>query len=56
MIAFLAKLFRQVHLIVGITAPPPGSNERTFVFIWLSVIALVIIWSALVLYLMVRVF
>jgi len=56
MISFLAKVFRQVHFLVGITAPPRGSNERTFVFIWLSVIALVIIWSGVVLYLMIYVF
>ena len=42
--------------MVGITAPPPGSNEKTFVFIWLAVIALVIIWSGVVLYLMLYVF
>ncbi len=56
MIAFLAKIFRQVHWIVGISAPPPGTNDRKFVFLWLAVIGFVVLWAGLVLYLMVYVF
>jgi hypothetical protein len=55
-IRFLARLFRQFHLVVGVTAPPPGINERRFVLMWLVVIAVVIAWSGLVLYLMLYVF
>jgi hypothetical protein len=56
MVPFLARIFRQFHLIVGVTAPPPGVEEKKFVLIWLAVIGVVIAWSALVLYLMVYVF
>jgi hypothetical protein len=56
LIRLLAKLFRQVHWIVGITAPEPGTNERKFVFIWLGVIVFVLAWAGFVLYLMMYVF
>jgi len=36
MIKFLAQLFRGLHFIVGISAPPPGTNDRRFVFTWLG--------------------
>ena len=32
MIKFLAQLFRGLHYIIGISEPPPGTSERTFVF------------------------
>jgi hypothetical protein len=35
MIKFLAELFRGLHYIVGISAPPPGTSDRKFVFTWL---------------------
>jgi hypothetical protein len=41
MIKFLAQIFRGFHYIVGISAPPPGTNERKFVFTWLVGIAFV---------------
>jgi hypothetical protein len=41
MIKFLAQLFRGLHYIVGISAPPPGTNDRTFVFAWLGGIAFI---------------
>lgn len=56
MIHFLAKLFRQVHWTVGITAPKEGTNERKFVMIWLGIIVFVLAWALFVLYLMVYVF
>ncbi len=56
MIGFLANIFRQVHWIVGITAPAPGTNDRKFVFIWLGVIGFVILWMGFVLYMMLYVF
>ena len=40
MIRLLANLFRGVHMFLGITVPSPGYDERKFVFIWLSAIAL----------------
>ncbi len=39
MIKFLAQIFRGFHYIVGISAPPPGTSDRTFVFAWLGGIA-----------------
>ena len=41
MIKFLADLFRGLHYIVGISAPPPGTSDRKFVFAWLVGIAFV---------------
>jgi len=38
MIRFLASIFRGIHFILGISAPPPGRGERTFVLIWLAVL------------------
>ena len=56
MIALLAKIFRGLHMIVGITAPSPGQNERSFVLMWLGIIAFIIAFCAFVFYLMVNVF
>jgi hypothetical protein len=41
MIKFLARLFRGLHYIVGISEPPPGTSDRKFVFTWLAGIAFV---------------
>jgi hypothetical protein len=41
MIRFLANLFRGLHWVVGITAPPPDATraqERNFVLMWVGVI------------------
>jgi hypothetical protein len=38
MIHLLAELFRMIHRVIGITAPEPGYNERSFVFMWLALI------------------
>jgi hypothetical protein len=51
MIKFLAQLFRGLHYIVGISAPPPGTNDRAFVFAWLGGIAFIVaLFVILVLY------
>ena len=36
MIKFLAELFRGMHYVIEISAPPPSSNHRKFVFAWLG--------------------
>jgi hypothetical protein len=41
MIKLLAQLFRGLHDVVGISAPPPGTSDRTFVLAWLGGIAFV---------------
>jgi hypothetical protein len=51
MIKFLAKLFRGLHLIFGVSAPPPGQNERTFVFVWLVILAFLVAVGAFLIYL-----
>lgn len=56
MVALLAKMFRGLHLILGITAPGPGQNERAFVLMWLGLIAFIIAFCAVLFYLMVNVF
>jgi hypothetical protein len=54
MIRFLANLFRGASYVFGVTAPPPGENERPFVFMWLGIILLGTAVSALLLYLILR--
>jgi hypothetical protein len=39
MIKRLAKFSRGLHLIFGVSAPPEGQNERTFVLVWLAILA-----------------
>jgi hypothetical protein len=51
MIEHLAKLFRGVQLIFGFSAPPPGDNERTFVFVWLGILAFLVGFCVLLSYL-----
>ena len=46
MIKLLAKFFRGVHLIFGVSAPPEGQNERTFVLTWLGILALLVAFGA----------
>jgi hypothetical protein len=47
MIKFLANIFRGFSLVFGITAPPPGEDERPFVLLWIGIIAVVIAFSVL---------
>jgi hypothetical protein len=42
MISFLAKFFRGLHLIFGVSAPEPGKDERKFVFLWLGILAFLV--------------
>ena len=50
MIHFLAKIFRGFHFIFGISAPPPGRSERTFVFAWLGILACLIAFCMILFY------
>lgn len=56
MIHFLAKLFRMIHRVIGITAPAPGYNEQSFVFMWLALIVFILLFCGCLFYLMVNVF
>jgi len=51
MISFLARFFRGLHLIFGVSAPPPGENDRVFVFKWLGILAFVVGFCVLLAYL-----
>jgi len=51
MIKLLAKFFRGLHLIFGVSAPPEGQNERAFVLIWLGVLAFLVAFGVLLSYL-----
>jgi hypothetical protein len=59
MIKFLANLFRELHIIVGITAPPAEQDahaERAFVFTWIAMIILVIALTAGLFYLILKLY
>jgi len=51
MIQFLAKIFRGFSFIFGISAPPPGQNERTFVLVWLGILACLVAFGMILFYL-----
>jgi hypothetical protein len=38
----LAHLFRGLSFIFGISAPPPEQDQRSFVFMWLAIIAVLL--------------
>lgn len=44
MFKILANIFRGFSLVFGITAPPPGEDERHFVMLWLGIIAITIVF------------
>ena len=50
MIRLLAGFFRGLHLIFGVSAHPEGQNERTFVLIWLGILAFLIAFGAALTY------
>jgi len=55
MIHALAKLFTGIHYAIGITAPPEDASrqqERSFVFAWLGIVAFIVIWSVVLLYML----
>ena len=50
MIKRLAKFCRGVHLIIGVSAPPEGQNERTFVLTWLGGLAFLVAFGVALTY------
>jgi hypothetical protein len=52
----LARFFRGLHLIFGVSAPPEGQNERTFVFVWLGVLAFLAAFGAFLIYLIAQLY
>lgn len=53
MVKLLAELFREVHYIIGISLPPPGTSDRRFVVLWLGSIAVVLAFSVIVFYIII---
>jgi hypothetical protein len=51
MIKSLAKFFRGLHLIFGVSASPPGQNGRAFVLTWLGILAFLVAFGVLLFYL-----
>ena len=50
MIKTLANIFRGFSLVFGITAPPPGQDERKFVMLWLGIVTITVVFFAGVLF------
>ena len=50
MIKILARFFRGVQLIFGVSAPPWDQNERTFVVIWLGIAAFLVAFGVALTY------
>ena len=51
MIRYLARFFRGVHLIFGVSSPPPGQNERVFVLTWLGILGFLVAFFVALMYL-----
>jgi hypothetical protein len=50
MIKRLAEIFRGFSLVFGISAPPPGQDERQFVMLWLGIISITVLFFVAVLF------
>jgi hypothetical protein len=50
LVSRLASVFRGFSLVFGITAPPPGQNDRQFVLLWLGIIAVIVLFFVGVLF------
>ena len=50
MIKFLANLFRGLSYVLGITAPPPEQDQRSFVFMWLGIVVFVVAFCIVLFY------
>jgi hypothetical protein len=53
MIKFLADFFRGFHMIMGISSPPAGQDDKSFVLMWLGILAAAGGAVALLLYLII---
>ena len=45
MINVLANLFRGLSFIFGISAPPPEQDQRSFVYMWLGILAILTLFA-----------
>jgi hypothetical protein len=50
MIKTLANIFRGFSLVFGITAPPPGPDDRRFVILWLGIVGVTVLFFVGVLF------
>jgi hypothetical protein len=55
MIRLLAKFFRGLHLMIGISDPPAG-DDRSLVLMWLGIIAVTLGSAAVALFIVLHVF
>ena len=55
MIRLLAKFFRGLHLMIGIS-DPPRQDDRSLVLMWLGIIAVTLGSAALALFIVLHVF
>jgi hypothetical protein len=53
-IRLLARFFRGLSFVFGITAPPENEDQRPFVFAWLGIIAFSIGFTVLMFYVIVH--
>ena len=50
MIKLLASVFRGLSFIFGISAPPPEQDQRSFVLMWLGIVAFLLGFAVLLFY------
>ncbi len=53
MISLLARFFRGVNTAIGVTTIPTDATpaqERKFVYIWLCIVAFIMLWCILIVY------
>ena len=43
MITLLARFFRSIHVMIGISEPPPGLSDKKYVLGWVAGIAVVVV-------------
>jgi hypothetical protein len=48
-ITLLARFFRSIHVMIGISEPPPGLSDKRYVLGWLAGIAVVAVAFAVLL-------
>lgn len=54
-IKVLGSVFRGMSFVVGITAPSPDEDQGPFVFLWLGIIACLVIFSVLLFFVLSRI-
>jgi hypothetical protein len=53
MLGPLARLFRGINIAMGVTTiskDATPAQERKFVYVWLSIVAFIVLWCVLIVY------